>query len=351
MSIGNTLPKQSYFVTFDTIRALAVLMVFVSHSGILFLLPRESAQRVISGLAPGNFGVILFFVLSGFLITRILIKNKGKKHAYRNFLVRRSLRIFPIYYITILVLLFIEPGMYLLECAAYISNYTFAFDPQPNPMRHTWSLGVEEHFYLVWPPIVLFLSTRMSKLTIFIFLPIISIGSAILTYRFIPEYASALFYRGTNYQVFALALGSVLAFQEDWLRASPLASFKASAVLYTTGILVGILLIGFHAPNTVTKFYTYTLISCGIICMTIGINDSNGKLCALLSNPVTSYIGKISYGLYLYHFPIYYFFGNLQSESATIPTIVLSTGVTFLVSIASFQFIEKPILRLKSRFA
>ncbi|MBL4591050.1 MAG: acyltransferase, partial [Phycisphaerales bacterium] len=105
--------KRSYIRTFDTVRAIAVLLVFVAHSGITYLLPRDSKLHIISTSSLGHFGVILFFVLSGFLITRILMAAKGKKNAYKNFMIRRSLRIFPIYFLVILILLFIEPGRYL----------------------------------------------------------------------------------------------------------------------------------------------------------------------------------------------------------------------------------------------
>ncbi len=344
-------PNRSYIRTFDTVRAIAVLLVFVSHSGVAYLLPSDSKLHVIPTSSLGHFGVILFFVLSGFLITRILIRAKGKKNAYKNFLMRRSLRIFPIYFLTILILLFIEPGRYLGECAAYISNYTFAFNSEANPLRHTWSLCVEEHFYIIWPPIVLFLATRVSKVCVFVGFPLVSIASAIVVYKQFPQYADGLFYRGTNFQVFSLSLGSALAYSEPWLRANWMKTLLVGGALLACGLGVAGLLISRDAPELVVKIYLFSFLSAGIVCAFLAINDRGGKLCDLVSNPVTSYIGRISYGLYLYHYPVYYFFGIINREQLTAGNILLSTAVTFAISICSFHFFEKPLLKLKSRFA
>ncbi|MBL4591631.1 MAG: acyltransferase, partial [Phycisphaerales bacterium] len=319
------------------------------------LLPDDSKLHIISTSSLGHFGVILFFVLSGFLITRILISAKGKKNAYKNFLIRRSLRIFPIYFLVILILLFIEPGRYLAECAAYISNYTFAFNDNPNPMRHTWSLCVEEHFYIIWPPIVLFLTMRVSKVCAFVGFPLISIIGAFVVYKYFPDHADALFYRGTNFQVFSLSLGSALAYSEPWLRAHWKRTLLVGGAFLIAGVGVAGLLKVLNAPNFTLKFYGFSIVSAGIVCVFLAINDKGGRLCELLSNPMTSYIGRISYGLYLYHYPVYYYFGiidkeNLVAGNITAGDIALATVITFAISIASFHLFEKPLLRFKSRF-
>src|SRR5882672_2186860 len=106
-----------------------------------------------SAFNPGYLGVDLFFVLSGFLITRILLADRENERPLRFFLARRALRIFPIYYLLLAVLLLAKPGQYLAWCAIYLSNFHFMFDKTPNPLPHTWSLAIEEHFYLIWPPI------------------------------------------------------------------------------------------------------------------------------------------------------------------------------------------------------
>ena len=360
MEGDTTQTNRSYIATFDAVRAIAVLMVFVTHSGILLHLPKPLEE--LSDLVRwSHFGVNLFFVLSGFLITRILIKSKGQKNAYKNFLIRRSLRIFPIYYLAILALMVIEPGQYLITSATYTSNYAFAFDETVNPMSHSWSLSVEEHFYLIWSPIVLFLSLKISRGFAFVIFPVISIVGTILTFAFLPEYAKPIFYRGTNYQMFALALGSALAFRESWVRTRWSRSLWTGAALIVSGIAL-ILLLGrvFGTELLIRRFYSYSLISTGILCVFLSINDmkgdtennAKGVLYRLATFPALMYIGRISYGLYLYHFPVYYFLGVFPPKYSTpISTIALGTGITFAIAIVSFQFIEKPILRLKSRFA
>ena len=353
--------KRSYIATFDAIRACAVLMVFTTHSGVLLHLPDR-----INGLAQlvrwSHFGVNLFFVLSGFLITRILIRDKGKPRAYRNFLVRRALRIFPIYYLTIFVLMFIDPGRYLLSSASYTSNYAYAIDTTINPMLHSWSLSVEEHFYLVWPPIVLFASLKISRGFAFVIFPLISIIGAALTFAYFPEHASMVVYQGTHVQIFALALGSAMAFGEGWLRISSSRLFRVGVALIAIGIALNMLLGNvFEAEVVIRRFYSYSLVSTGILCVFLGINDIKGdedlnkakavlyRLCTL---PILVYIGRISYGLYLYHFPIYTYFDLFPpKQSSPLGTIALSVALTFVVAIVSFHLIEQPILRKKARFA
>ncbi|MBL4697414.1 MAG: acyltransferase [Phycisphaerales bacterium] len=360
--------KRSYIATFDAIRACAVLMVFTTHSGILLHLPDR-----IAGIAQfvrwSHFGVNLFFVLSGFLITRILIRDKGKPRAYRNFLVRRALRIFPIYYLTIIVLMIIEPGRYLLWSASYTSNYAYAIDTTINPMLHSWSLSVEEHYYLLWSPIVLFLSLKISRGFAFVIFPLISILGAAATFAYFPEHAQMVVYQGTHVQIFALALGSAMAFGEDWLRTSSSRLFRVGITLVISGIALNMLLGSvFEAEVVIRRFYSYSLVSTGILCVFLGINDikvikecedkstllsnAKGVLYRLCTLPILVYIGRISYGLYLYHFPIYTYFDLFPpKQSSALGTIALSIALTFVMAIVSFHLIEQPILRKKARFA
>ena len=112
----------------------------------------------------GYLGVDTFFVLSGFFITRILRFEKSAGLPLSNFLVRRLLRIFPIYYLTLAVVWIAHPGSELPWCAAYLSNFRFAFvDHGGGWLSHTWSLAIEEHFYLLWPLCVYGCSDRTAR--------------------------------------------------------------------------------------------------------------------------------------------------------------------------------------------
>ncbi len=134
----------------DGLRFIAIALVLVHHF----------SYSIGRNFTIGYYGVDLFFVISGFLITLILCKSKGNfKSAYKNFIGRRTLRIFPIYYLTVLILYLLNLEVvrnYLLTILTYTFNYTIAYNKLPlTPISHFWSLCVEEQFYLFWPFIVL----------------------------------------------------------------------------------------------------------------------------------------------------------------------------------------------------
>ncbi|MBZ0151695.1 MAG: acyltransferase [Planctomycetes bacterium] len=156
----------------DGVRGLAILSVFVMHAALYVpLLPIGDiplAEGYMRLALLGWCGVDVFFVLSGFLITGILVRTKGSPHYFRNFYARRSLRIFPLYYVVILLLLFVLASKPLAEGEAlahlaYYQNLWYAFSGHgaADVSRSvTWSLAIEEQFYLLWPALVLLVSRR-----------------------------------------------------------------------------------------------------------------------------------------------------------------------------------------------
>lgn len=211
--------------TLDGLRGLAALLVLWAH----FPLIGESSLSKLSKLLStytyaGYIGVDIFFALSGFLITRILLVEKYQGTlSFRRFYIKRFLRIFPIYYLSILVVGFMITWKHMGWVAFYASNYFFSFNVDPHPMRHTWSLCVEEHFYLFWPLIIRFFSIQTAKKIIGFLLPLLAIGSAIATvFIFDKQLADDLVYRGTSYRILTLALGSAVAYYEPQIRAMSL---------------------------------------------------------------------------------------------------------------------------------
>ena len=226
--------EPEHIPTLDALRALAVLMVFWSHIPIIATPPVVRLLR--SAINPGYFGVDLFFVLSGFLITRILLAERQNGRPLRLFLARRALRIFPIYYLLLALLMFVKPGVYLAWCAVYLSNFHFMFDKTPNPLPHTWSLAIEEHFYLLWPPIVRFCAVWRSR-AIGLGMITLSIVAAVVTVLLKQQYPSSLIglardpiYRGSIYRFGSLLVGAMFAFHEGWLRASVARLWRVAAV-------------------------------------------------------------------------------------------------------------------------
>src|SRR5438046_1243127 len=150
--------------TLDGLRAIAILLV-VPHN-LDLIATFDGAQLVVAALHRGWIGVQLFFVLSGFLITGILLDARDAPHYYRSFFVRRVLRIFPLYYATLLVLFVLLPAFGLLPASfkrdamaelslwGYFSDWYGAFHPGEASVSHFWSLAVEEQFYLLWPFVI-----------------------------------------------------------------------------------------------------------------------------------------------------------------------------------------------------
>jgi len=171
-----------YYEKIDGLRFVAIFFVLVEHFA--FFLGRY--------ISAGYYGVDLFFVISGFLITSILLKPNEKtfKTNYKNFLGRRTLRIFPIYYLTILILWVLNLHMIRDKLAWFVTysfNYAWVLYNLPlSPVTHFWSLCVEEQFYLFWPLIVLSLKSRQQKLMILI-IGIVVLGYVQLIFNIFPS--------------------------------------------------------------------------------------------------------------------------------------------------------------------
>ena len=164
------MPKPVYIPGLDGVRGMAALLIMFLHfvpgynqneHPYLYLLKKVSVV--------GQIGVPLFFVLSGFLITRILISSKHETNYFKRFYLRRAVRIFPLYYLFLVINFFIIP---LINKQAflpwnltkyyylYLQNVAMTFNWKEADLPHLWSLAVEEHFYLVWPVLIYFLSHK-----------------------------------------------------------------------------------------------------------------------------------------------------------------------------------------------
>lgn len=339
-------PTRHQIPPLDGLRAIAVLLVMWAH------LPAEmlgkAGKVLLLIFQPGYFGVDIFFVLSGFLITRILFHSKEAGKPVGEFLVRRFARIFPIYYLTILVVAFIAPGMYLVWCALYLSNFSLSFDLSPNAMRHTWSLCVEEHFYLVWP----FLVYRLKPLAVrnlswWLVGIAFALAIAITAYPNGLPYG-ALIYRTTPFRMASLAVGALLAYHEGWLWENK----RKMVGLACGGFVLAAMILGPAGAfdtiwRSVMKKTGFLLASTGVFLLGIASYQTGSIVENVLSKKFLPYVGRISYGLYLYHHPIYYFMGILREPGQASPSIAkvaLAVVLTFIVATLSFYFIEKPIL-------
>jgi peptidoglycan/LPS O-acetylase OafA/YrhL len=348
------IPRKGHIPTLDGLRAIAVLLVLWQHLPYGVTHWRLDALRGLIG--PGSLGVDIFFVLSGFLITRILLADKQSGAPLWHFLARRALRIFPIYYLTLGVVYLVSRRPDVIWSATYLSNFHQSFNFDPGPLRTTWSLAVEEHFYLFWPLVVYRMSVRNSRrIAMGVLIPGAILCSVAAIQLLEPMQAGALVYRGTMFRMASLALGALLAYDEVWVRRSSLRAIFTG----TAALLIGSAVIALGRTTAMQHWYPvirlagYAAVSVGTVMIVISLNDCGRLFGWLLSNPPLRYVGRISYGLYLFHYPIYFVLGLHLPRDVYTQTLMVSVwavALTFLVASASWFLIESPILRFKSLF-
>jgi peptidoglycan/LPS O-acetylase OafA/YrhL len=334
----------------DALRAFAVAGVAYHH-----WIPQKYHYGI-----PFWAGVPLFFVLSGFLISSILIQCRSGDlwFAMRAFYARRFLRIFPLFYFVILTAYVLNlPPMRetVLWHLSYLSNFYFFFHQGWNGnVSHFWSLAVEEQFYLFWPAIVLFSPARR-LLHWFLALCAIGVLSIVLLPLFFPD--TKMLAVLPNYNFLALGLGSLLALRKTYPKTLNTLTdcSKYSVVLFA--ILTAISACGIHFKGITQLSYCTMVVAFFwlIFRASIGFKGWLGKC---LTMPILVYLGRISYGLYVLHmfadYPVDVFCRRVigvSSSSLTFTQILaLKFCATILGAIISWHLLEYPINSLKRWF-
>ncbi len=335
--------RLSYLPHVDGLRAIAVLSVIAFHAA-----PSQ---------VPGGFvGVDIFFVISGFLITSLLHKEIARNaFSLPNFLARRARRIVPALALVMLAsfiaAFFIlspeqmrEFGRSITSASLFGANIHFyrttdyfALSAQEQPLLHTWSLAIEEQFYLIWPLVLLLLLTRVPRRTAFIILAVAVAASlaAFLLYSWTePTYAFFM----PHTRAWGLLLGALLALSVDGLNFSPRTS-ELLAVLGLTGIGASIFLFSETTPYPGVATTLATLSAAAIIAACSGNQPWAGRL--LASTPLV-FVGLISYSLYLWHWPIFSF-ARLQAPSSSVTMIALMLAASFVLAWLSWRYVEVPL--------
>ena len=339
----------------DGLRGLAILAVFFHHYGAGGI---HSTSTVVRGIATvcgiGWSGVDLFFVLSGFLITGILFDTQHDRSYYRKFYARRTLRIFPIYYLFVAItLLLIPPGVWQkghLFFLVYLGYPAAVIWPAlvnlPIRVTHLWSLSVEEQFYMLWPWLIRKLQNPRNILR---FCAAVGVGALVARVVF-PGWA----YASLPCRMDGLALGAALAilFRGDFwqhCQRSAWALFLASAGAV---ILICVL-------RHTTDHYDRVICTVGFSVIAIAYGAllvlSLGPLAGIFSLWILRTFGKYSYGMYLYHFPLTAVFEHAKPFLARYPLgslsyVAMCLAANLAIAALSFHLFEQPILRLKSRF-
>ena len=341
--------KQSigYRLEIDGLRALAVLAVVVFHAD--------------SNLLGGGFvGVDVFFVISGFLITRIIHREvKENRFSLARFYERRVRRILPAFFAVLAVTTLISYFVVLpssfkgvgrsisassLSCSNILfwqEDGYFAAASEEKPLLHTWSLGVEEQFYIFLPLLVMLIARRSWKVQRIVY-GLIGAVSFIASCVMLPKDPSLVFYN-LPFRAWELLIGS-------WLAISPLAgklddlSAGIKAKISAIGVVSILLVCVFYSRETTFPGYAAVFPCLGAACAIVGRGHGwAGKI--LTAKPMV-FVGKISYSFYLWHWPVLVLKGQFD-PLAELPgyTVYLSIVLSFFLAVLSWRFVEQPFRR------
>jgi len=346
-------PHLAYIPALDGLRAIAVMAVLAYHGGV-------------SWMVGGYLGVDLFFVLSGFLITSLLL-GEWRQHGrinLREFWQRRVRRLLPA-----LALVLVGVIAYAAVVAnrselsrirgdgfatlAYVANWRFVFSGQsyfdafatPSPLRHVWSLAIEEQFYLLWPLLLVgLLSLRRLRVErLWTIIVAGAAGSAVLMWAlYRPGHDPSRVYYGTDTRAQALLVGAALAAAMPQLRKilSPVGS-----VLGVVGAgIVGWMMV--TARDTAGWMYTFGYLLVGVAAAAVIFAAvAPGPIARVLSPRPLRWVGMISYGVYLWHWPLFLVITEQRTGLDGGALFGARVAATFVIATASFYLVERPIRR------
>lgn len=362
--------------TLDGVRGLAILLV-LAHN----LSPLEAPTNLIGralemGFDDGWIGVQLFFVLSGFLITGILLDTQQASNYFKSFIVRRALRIFPIYYLTLIAFLIVLPAVgvlahdfggswqHQLPLWLYYSNWTLPYGLGGDAMPHFWSLAVEEQFYLVWPWIIYRLKPmQVIKLCVGVAVASLLIRIGMLASQMQVE----AIYTFTVCRMDALALGGAAAAVlripawREKLTQAPLRVLLAGVVVLLGSFIIdhGYPRVGWHGQTLGYSALALGFALLTLACSCADLSGARGLFGAMRFSPLRT-MGKYSYGVYIFHKPFDIFIGlpwlasrpgiSHSSLPVALGYIAVGTLGSLLMAMLSYHLIEKRFLSLKTRF-
>lgn len=344
-----------YIPELDGIRGISIAVVMIYHAGIPFF--------------PGGFiGVDVFFVLSGYLITTILMRQYDKAHKidFKRFYINRVLRLAPALIIllsisTVICWMFLEwkYTKYHIEDSIisllYMSNWARALNIHPPYfLGHTWSLSIEEQFYIIWPPMLyVFLRFIKSKKHIVIFVAFLCMVTCIyriwLTHK---GYSPIRMSNGLDTRADALLLGCLIGIymsdrelqrkytdyivpQLRWMACGSLAAIFAVCIVMSF-------------EDAAMYYWCYMAVEVfAAILIMYAVSSKDGLLKRILQNRALVFTGSISYGLYLYHYPIFRALLLLKFDPEYI--CIVGSFIVYILAFMSYRFCEMPCLKLKAK--
>lgn len=343
-------PHQSsllgYLPALDGLRSIAILPVMAAHAGI-------------NQVAGGNFGVDVFFVLSGFLITAKLLEEwrRDGRIELKSFYWRRGVRLLPALFLLlaawVVYALCFDPEagiLFSLYTLFYAANWVRAFGIDDSmALGHTWSLSIEEQFYLVWPLLLIWLlSTGRTRRFVFRLL-VVGVVVVALWRAYLWQQGADIdrLYNGTDTRADALLVGCALAFavgsgfMKRWGHL-----FAVPCLLVVTYVMV------FDLPSRTFWLRdggaTMVAVIIAFLIWSLVGSERRGWVHRLVECAPLVWIGKISYGLYLWHLPVYYVVG-WERPWSPYTTLAVKFAVAFALATLSYYLVEQPIQRWAKR--
>lgn len=370
-----------FFPNLNGIRFLAALVVIVHHVEMAkywFGLPNVYSSSFVGGVF-GELGIILFFVLSGFLITYLLLEEHrcAGTIGIKAFYMRRILRIWPVYYLVVIFSLFIIPNFhffdipglseeindgFFLKSLAYMSfmpNLGYTIYEHIPYATQIWSVGVEEQFYLLWPVLMLYavrkqkvLHMLVGTVAVYLFIKTIAIAGHV------SQPASAFMLKNwlfwDHFSIDCMALGGISAYLLFYKKE------KALKILFNKYLqaFLYIVLAIMTVKGLIIPWYSKELFAIIFMVLILNLAANKNTIISLEYKPL-NYLGKISYGLYMYHnfvltlvLKLFMLSGviNVSSIGGGIIYHIVSLGLTIAVSALSYEYFEKWFLGIKTRY-
>lgn len=362
--------SSGYIPELDGVRGLAILLVVIFHAFMLAVVPMKGLIPMLASY--GFAGVDLFFVLSGFLITGILLDAKGQPDYFKKFYTKRALRIWPLYYLLIVITFAAIPfiaarAQVEMGDLSVLRNHSVwiyvlllqnLYYPVGGPtlLLMTWSLAIEEQFYLIWPWVVLLFDRKW----------LIWIAAAVLMLSPVTRFAAlhrgvgvSTIYFMTWYRLDGLAFGALIALYRASAFCEARRTSMAALIALGIGVPASYWLLSADPPSFVAmRFSMLALASAGLVMFAVWCYETGSRLGRPLRAAWLKYTGRVSYCLYLVHQPIYYFLGGRYARrivngrvGPAIAIMFLGFAISLAVATVSWFGFESQILKLKSRLA
>jgi peptidoglycan/LPS O-acetylase OafA/YrhL len=342
------MPAQpGHIPSLDGLRACSILLVLLSHF-------------VSASLIPGGLGVYVFFVISGFLITRLLIGEHKKfgRISLANFYLRRALRLYPVViaFTGIVILVMMARRLSIdakepLSALFYFANYLYADDhSRTAPFMIFWSLSIEEHFYFLLPAIVILLRGNPRRLLVV--MALVCLGALALRWRIAATHPELIgtyyFYYRTEFRIDSLAFGVALSCLCELQSGRRFVRRLARPEVFAASCAV-ILACLLYRDDFFRETLRYTLLGIALTLMISYILFRPTALARVLNSPLFVWVGLLSYSLYLWHFVAHQTLTYVAPDLPRWPSLIGLFAISFAMAAASYYLLEKPLLRLRAK--